>query len=92
MAHVLVKDPEPLLDHAEVIWRNGQTISEIRAASYGHSLNRAVGLTMLESENDPINKSFVSEGVWEVDIAGKRFPCEVSLAPLYDPKNTKIKV
>jgi len=92
MAHVMVKNPKPLLDHSEVIWRNGQPISEIRAASYGHCLNGAVGLTMLESEKEPINKSFVSEGIWEVDIAGQRFPCEVSLAPFYDPKNTKIKV
>ena len=92
MAHILVKDPEPLLDHAEVVLRNGQAISEIRAASYGHTLLGAVGLTMLECEFEPVGKSFVSDAVWEVDIAGKRFPCQVSFAPFYDPKNTKIKV
>ena len=92
MAHVLVKDPEPLLDHAEVVLRNGQAISEIRSASYGHTLQGAVGLTMLESALEPINNNFVTDAVWEVDIAGTRFPCEVSFAPFYDPKNTRIKI
>jgi len=91
MAHVLVNDPEPLLDHAEVVCRNGEPISEIRAASYGHTLKGAVGLTMLESDT-PINKRFIAVGEWEVMIGDKRYPCDVSLAPFYDPKNAKIKV
>ena len=91
MAHVLVKDPEPLLDHAEILWRNGVPISEIRASSYGHSLGGAVGLTMLEAD-EPITKKFISSGEWEIEIANTKFACDVSLAPFYDPKNTRIKV
>ena len=30
-------------------------------------------------------------GRWEVDIAGKRYPAEVSLKPLYDPEMKRIK-
>jgi len=91
MVSVLVEDPEPLMHHGEVLWRNGKRISEIRAASYGHTLKGAVGLTMLVAST-PINKQFVKEGKWEVEIANQRYPCRVSLAPLYDPKNVRVKV
>lgn len=92
MASVLVNDSEPLLCHGEVIWRNGQRISDVRAASYGHSLGGAVGLTMLESSDAPITKDFIKSGEWEIEIADERYPCTTSFAPFYDPKNTKIKV
>ena len=49
LVQVLVKDPEPLLFHAEIVYRNGQAVGYIRAASYGFTLGGAVGLAMIES-------------------------------------------
>ena len=92
MASVLVKDTEPLLCHGEVIWRNGERISDIRSASYGHTLGGAVGLTMLESTFEPVTKDYVTNGEWEIEIGKERYPCSISFAPFYDPKNTRIKV
>lgn len=91
MASVLVMDPEPLLCHGEVIWRNGERISDIRSASYGHTLGGAVGLTMLESNSEPVTKDYVTNGEWEIEIANVLYPCSISFAPFYDPKNTRIK-
>jgi glycine cleavage system aminomethyltransferase T/glycine/D-amino acid oxidase-like deaminating enzyme len=91
MASVLVKDPEPLMTHGEILWRNGHRVGDVRVASFGHSLGGAVGLSMLESE-EPITKSWIQGGEWEVEIAEKRYPCDVSMAPFYDPKNQRIKV
>lgn len=93
MAHVFVSDPEPLLHHGEILWRNGRRVSDLRAASYGHTVGGAVGLTMLQAPlGEPVNKAFVREGTWEVEIAEKRYPCLVSFAPFYDPKGDRIKV
>lgn len=95
MANVLVPlDPiDPLLYHGEVLWRDGEIISDIRAGSYGHTVGGGVGLTMLQSKNwEPINLDFVQNGQWELEIANKKYPCSVSLSPFYDPKNTRIKV
>jgi hypothetical protein len=39
----------------------------------------------------PCSKKFIEAGVWVLDIAGKKYPATVSLGPLYDPKNEKIK-
>ena len=91
MANVKLLDSEPMLFHGEVLWRNGERVSYIRAGSYGHSLGASVGLAMLESSNEPINKRFLDSGDWEVEIAGTKFPCELSFAPFYDPKSTRVK-
>ena len=90
LLQVLVKDPEPLLYHAEVVYRNNKAVGYIRAASYGFTLGGAVGLAMIEA-GEPINKAYIQEGAWEIDIAGKRYPAEVSLRPMYDPKMERIK-
>ena len=95
MANVLVplNESDPLLYHGEIIWRNGERISDIRAGSYGHTVGGGVGLTMLEStDGEPINKAYIENGTWEVEIADQRYPCQVKLSPFYDPKNTRIKV
>jgi glycine cleavage system aminomethyltransferase T/glycine/D-amino acid oxidase-like deaminating enzyme len=90
LLQVLVKDPEPLLYHAEVVYRNNKAVGYIRAASYGHTLGGAVGLAMIEA-GEPLNKAYIQNGTWEIDIAGKRYPAEVSIRPMYDPKMERIK-
>ena len=64
---MLVKDPEPLLYHAEVIYRNDKVVGYVRAASYGHTLGGAVGLAMIEA-GEPINKTYMADGNWEIDV------------------------
>jgi 4-methylaminobutanoate oxidase (formaldehyde-forming) len=87
---VLVEDPEPLLWHAEVIYRDNVPVGYIRAGSYGHTLGGAVGLAMIEP-GEPVTAAYLDQGQWEIDIAGKRFPCRCSLKPLYDPEMSRIR-
>jgi 4-methylaminobutanoate oxidase (formaldehyde-forming) len=89
LVQVLVKDPEPLMFHAEVVHRDGVPVGYVRAASYGHTLGGAVGLVMIEP-NVPVDEAYLSSGNWEVDIAGKRYPAVVSARPLYDPAMKRI--
>eukprot|EP00970_Alexandrium_tamarense_P005678 scaffold932_cov207-Alexandrium_tamarense.AAC.30 len=92
MVNVLVSDPKPLLHHGEILWRNGRRVGDIRSASYGHTLGGAVGLSMVE-DDCPITTSYITDGEWEIEIGkDSMFPCKVSLAPLYDAKNEKIRV
>ena len=90
LAQVLVKDPEPLLFHAEVVLRDGKPVGYVRAGYYGHTLGGAVGLAMIEA-GEPLTPGWLNAGRWEIDIAGKRYPAEVSLKPLYDPQMERIK-
>ncbi len=98
IAQVLVKDPEPMLYHAEVVLRDGVVVGDVRAGSYGHTLGGSVGLTMLERDDelgaggDGLTwKKWIDSGTWEVDIAGVKYPAEVSLRPMYDPTNSAIR-
>ncbi|MBP9203365.1 MAG: GcvT family protein [Kofleriaceae bacterium] len=93
LVSVVVLDPAPLMFHAEVVYRGDRPCGYLRAASYGHTLGGAVGLAMVDS-GDPtvaVDGKFLDGAPWSVDIAGTRYPCRVSLKPLYDPDNTKIK-
>ncbi len=90
LVQVLVKDPEPLMYHVEVLRRNGRAVGYVRAASYGHTLGGAVGLAMLEA-GEPVNAAYLEGGKWEIEINGKNYPCAVSLRPMYDPEMKQIK-
>ena len=90
LLQVLVKDPQPLLFHAEIVHRDGVPVGYVRAASYGHTIGGAVGLAMIEA-GGPLDAKWIEAGTWEVDIAGTKFPAIASLKPLFDPENKKIK-
>jgi 4-methylaminobutanoate oxidase (formaldehyde-forming) len=90
LSQVLVRDPEPMMFHAEIVHRNGEPVGEVRAGSYGFTLGGAMGLAMIEADG-PIDAEYLEEGDWEVDIAGTHYPAKVSLRPLYDPDMKRVK-
>jgi len=90
LVQILVKDPDAMMFHAEIVRRDGVPVGYIRAASYGHSLGGAVGLAMIGADV-PIDAKWLEAGRWEVEIADARHPAIASLRPLYDPDNAKVK-
>ena len=90
LAQVRILDPEPLMFHGEVVYRDGVPVGYVRAASYGHTLGGAVGLAMIET-GEPVTAETLSTGTWEIDVAGVRYPAVASLRPMYDPDNARIK-
>jgi glycine cleavage system aminomethyltransferase T/glycine/D-amino acid oxidase-like deaminating enzyme len=94
LVQVLLKDPEPLMFHAEIVRRNGRSVGYIRAASYGFTIGGAVGLAMVERGEGrlPVDQAYLESGSWEVEIAGRSHPAIASMRPLYDPEMKRIKV
>ncbi len=93
LVQVLLKDPEPLMFHAEVVHRDGAPVGYVRAASYGFTLGGAVGLAMIDT-GDPrvaLTQAWIDAGRWEVDVAGKKYPAIASIRPLYDPDSARVK-
>jgi len=90
LVQVLVKEPEPLMFHAEIVKRDGRAVGYVRAASYGHTLGGAVGLAMIEADV-AIDQAWLDRGKWTVDIAGREYPARTSLQPLYDPAMKRVK-
>ncbi|NBW40562.1 FAD-dependent oxidoreductase [bacterium] len=86
----LLLDSEPLMFHGEIIYSNDIPCGYIRAASYGHTLGGAVGLGMVEAKV-PVTEEYIHDTDWKIEIAGKKYPAQASLAPMYDPKMLRIK-
>ena len=68
-------------------------VGYIRAASYGWTLGGAVGLAMIESGGEPIDQAWLDAGDWtradrRPDLARRG----LSLRPLYDPANKRIRM
>jgi 4-methylaminobutanoate oxidase (formaldehyde-forming) len=91
LLQVLCLDPEPLMFHGEVVRRNGKPVGYVRAASYGHTLGGAVGLAMVDASGEVLDNAWISQAEWTLEIGAGTFPALVSLRPLYDPTNSKIK-
>jgi 4-methylaminobutanoate oxidase (formaldehyde-forming) len=91
LVQVLLTDPDPLMFHAEVVRRDGTPVGYIRAASYGFTLGGAVGLAMVDAGREPLDQSWIDSGDWSVEIGASVHPATVSLRPLYDPRNERIR-
>jgi 4-methylaminobutanoate oxidase (formaldehyde-forming) len=90
LVQVVLDDPEPLMFHAEVLRRDDRPVGYLRSASYGFTVGGAVGLAMVEA-GEPVTSSYLASGTWDVEVAGGRYPARVSMRPLYDPDNLRIK-
>jgi heterotetrameric sarcosine oxidase gamma subunit len=87
---VVLEDPEPLLFHGEVLLRDGVPVGDVRSGSHGWTVGAAVGLAGVSCEAG-VSASWLDDGVWEVDVAGRRYPARVSLRPPYDPTSARVR-
>jgi glycine cleavage system aminomethyltransferase T/glycine/D-amino acid oxidase-like deaminating enzyme len=92
LVQVLLTDPEPLLFHAEIVRRDGAEVGYIRAASYGWTLGGAVGLAMVDSGGPAVDQAWLDGAEWTVHIGDRIVPARVSLRPLYDPANQRVRM
>ncbi len=90
LLQIKLKDPVPLLYHNEPIWRNDEIVGHITSGAYGHSLGSCIGLGYVHTDHG-IKPDDVLEGKYEIEVAGVRVPADVSLRPMFDPKNEKIR-
>ena len=90
LVQFLLEDPGPLVYHNEPIYRDGQRVGFVTSAMYGHTLGAAVALGYV-SHAGGITAEFVGDGHFEIELAERRVPVRASLAPLYDPKNLRVR-
>ena len=85
-----LRDPGPLLYHNEPIWRNDELVGHITSGAYGHTLGACIGLGYVHTGLH-LKAEDVLDGRYEIEIAGVRVAADVSLQPMYDPGNDKIR-
>lgn len=68
-----VDNPEPQLWGGELLLRDGLPVGKVMSAAHGHSIGRPVTLCRFGDPNRDINRAYLAEGKFEIDIAGARF-------------------
>ena len=89
MVQFLVREPGAMIYHNEAIVRDGVIVGPVTSGNYGHALGGAVAMGYVpcvgQSEADVLGSRY------EIEIAGRRYAAEASLAPMYDPKSERVR-
>ena len=89
MVQFLVREPGAMIYHNEAVVRDGVIVGPVTSGNYGHALGGAVAMGYVpcagQSEDDVLGSRY------EIEIAGRRFAAEASLAPMYDPKSERMR-
>jgi 4-methylaminobutanoate oxidase (formaldehyde-forming) len=84
--------PEAMLWGGELITRDGAVAGQVTSAAWGETTGSCVGLAYLRaSDGSVINADWVNAGSYEVNVGGQLYSVSVSLKPLYDPTNERIR-
>ena len=84
-------DANTILSGRETIYRNGDRCGWLSSGGFGHSLNKSIGMGYVRADH-VIDRDYVLNGDYELEVATLRVPAKVTLAPLYDPKMERVKV
>jgi heterotetrameric sarcosine oxidase gamma subunit len=87
-----VESPEAMLWGGELILRDGVVAGQVTSAAWGEASGGCVGLAYVRGgEGTVIDAAWVNDGSYHVNVGGTRYPVAVSLKPLYDPANSRIR-
>ena len=84
-------DPGPLLHHGEPILRDGRIVGHLSSGNYGHTLGAAIGLGYVPCPEPGETPASMLASSYAIEVAGRVFDAEASLAPLYDPASERMK-
>ena len=86
-----VRDPEVMLHHHEPILRDGEQVGWVTSGAWGHTLDAAIGLGYARRTDGGVaDVAWATAGTWEINVAGRRVPAEMSTRPMYDPTSSRI--
>jgi glycine cleavage system T protein len=85
-----LEDPEPTLLHDEPIWRNGAIIGRTSSGAFGYTVGTPVAMGYVKLAKEDW-KQWLTNGAYEIEIAGSRFGAVCAQTPFYDPQNTRVK-
>ncbi len=90
MACFTVDDPEIILLGRETIYRDGERVGWLSSGGYGYTIGKSIGYGYVR-HSETIDRSFVLQGEYELEVATQRVPANIHMQPLYDPKMLKVK-
>jgi 4-methylaminobutanoate oxidase (formaldehyde-forming) len=87
-----VASPAAMLWGGELVLRDGVVAGQVTSAAWGETVGACVGLAYVRSaDGAPIDASWVRSGEYQVNVGGALYPITVSLKPIHDPTNSRIR-
>jgi 4-methylaminobutanoate oxidase (formaldehyde-forming) len=87
-----VESAEAMLWGGELIMRDGVAAGQVTSEAWGQTVGCCVGLAYVKSADGAVvDADWVKAGAYEVNVGGTQYPVSVSLRPLYDPTNQRIR-
>ena len=87
-----VRSADPMLWGGELILRDGSPAGQVTSAAWGETTGACVGLAYVRTpDGSPVTADWISAGDFEVNVGGERHPITMSLKPIYDPTNARIR-
>ena len=82
--------PDVVLLGRETIYRNGERVGWLSSGGFGHTIQKSIGMGFVRNPVG-VSEDYVLSGSYELEVASERVPAEITLAPLFDPRNLKVK-
>ena len=84
-------DPNVILLGRETIYRDGKRVGWLSSGGFGYTVGKSIGYGYVREPEAGVSRDFVLSGRYELEVATERVPAEVTLDPLYDARNARIR-
>lgn len=75
----------------EGVYRNGEAVGYLRRAEFGYAINKFIGKAYITRRDEGIvTDDYLTQGKYEIDVLGKRYPATIHLKSAFDPQNKRI--
>jgi 4-methylaminobutanoate oxidase (formaldehyde-forming) len=83
---------EPMLWGGELVQRDGAVAGQVTSAAWGEKTGACVGLAYVRaSDNSVVTADWVNSGSYRVNVGGDLYPISISLKPIYDAANARVR-
>jgi heterotetrameric sarcosine oxidase gamma subunit len=87
-----LEDPDAMMWGGELVLRDDLAVGQVTSAAWSDTLGTCVGLAYVwRRDRYPVDAAYVTAGSYAVNVAGRTLPASVTLRPLVDPSNQKIR-
>jgi sarcosine dehydrogenase len=82
--------PEVVLLGRETIYRDGVPVGWLGSGGFGYTVGRGIGYGYVRQPG--IDRDWLLAGAYELEVATERVEATLHLAPLYDPRASRIRM
>ncbi len=91
LACFTVDDPGIVLHGRETILRDGEPVGWLASGGWGYTVGANIGYGYVRRDGG-VDRAYLEQGSYELEVACERVPCRLHFGPLYDPGRKKIIV